>query len=172
MNDSIFHIAQAMQKKYHTRDPYRLLEAMGVTVEQSDVLPENGLKGFCTILNKTRYVVVNAHLGEEEQKVVVAHEAGHMVLHKKELNVKAFRDSDIYMAKSTKEREANVFAADFLFSDEDVLDAMNSCGANFFTVAQALCIPEPFFAFKLYSMVERGHAMKMPVELNNTFLAR
>ena len=47
-----------------------------------------------------------------------------------------------------------------------------TCDANFFTVARTLYIPEPFFAFKLYSMVERGYSMKMPVELDSTFLAR
>ena len=67
--------------------------------------------------------------------------------------------------------EANFFSADFLISDDEVLDAMKACDANFFTVAHALYIPEPFFAFKLYSMVERGYSMKMPVELDNTFLA-
>ena len=71
-----------------------------------------------------------------------------------------------------KEREANVFAADFLIRDADVLELMQSCDSNFFNVSKALRIPAPFFAFKLYSMVERGHAMRMPVDLDSTFLAR
>lgn len=117
-------------------------------------------------------MVINAHLREEEQRVVAGHEAGHIILHMDELKMGAFRDDDIYQAKSQQEREANFFSADFLISDDDVLDAMKACGANFFTVAHTLYIPEPFFAFKLYSMAERGYSMRMPVELDSTFLAR
>lgn len=76
------------------------------------------------------------------------------------------------MATGKKEREANVFAADFLIQDEDVLKRMKACDSNFFNVAKALRIPAPFFAFKLYSMVERGYAMRMPVDLDSAFLAR
>lgn len=65
-----------------------------------------------------------------------------------------------------------MFAADFLIRDEDVLKRMKACDSNFFNVAKALRIPAPFFAFKLYSMVERGYAMRMPVDLDSAFLAR
>lgn len=47
-----------------------------------------------------------------------------------------------------------------------------SCDANFFSVASALNIPAPFFAFKLFSMVKRGFAMRLPVDLDSAFLAK
>ena len=172
MSNTIYLEAERLRKKYNTRDPFEFLEAINVRVDFTHEFPKNGLKGFCTIFNHTRYVVINAFLCEEEQRVVAGHEAGHIILHMDDLKVGAFRDNDIYMAKSRKEREANFFAADFLISDDDVLDAMKACDANFFTVAHALCIPEPFFAFKLYSMVERGYTMKMPIDLDSTFLAK
>ena len=163
MNNAIYLEAERLRKKHNTRDPFELLEAANVVVDFTRKFPKNGLKGFCTIINRTRYVVINARLCEEEQRVVAGHEAGHIILHMDDLKIGAFKDSDIYQAKSKKEREANFFSADFLISDDEVLDAM--------TVAHALYIPEPFFAFKLYSMVERGYSMKMPVELDSTFLA-
>ncbi len=171
MNNAIYLEAEWLRKKHNTRDPFELLEAANVVVDFTREFPKNGLKGFCTIINRTRYVVINARLCEEEQRVVAGHEAGHIILHMDDLKIGAFKDSDIYQAKSKKEREANFFSADFLISDDEVLDAMKACDANFFTVAHALYIPVPFFAFKLYSMVERGYSMKMPVELDSTFLA-
>ena len=123
-------------------------------------------------MNKTKYVVINDRLSSIEARVVAGHEAGHIIRHATELKVGAFQDNDIYMATGKKEREANVFAADFLIRDADVLELMQSCDSNFFNVSKALRIPAPFFAFKLYSMVERGHAMRMPVDLDSTFLAR
>ena len=83
----------------------------------------------------------------------------------------SLKDDDIYMATGKKEREANFFAADFLIADEEVIELMKTCDANFFNVAKALSIPAPFFAFKLYSMVERGYAMHVPVDLDSAFLA-
>ena len=132
MNDSIYLAAERLCKKHMTRDPFELLDGLGVVTSFSHRFRQDGLKGFCTIINRTRYVVI----------------------------------------KGKQEREANFFAADFLISDNDVLNAMQECGSNFFTVARALCIPESFFAFKLYSMVERGYSMRIPVELDNAFLTK
>ncbi len=171
MNDHIFAQAERLRKKYRTRDPYEALEEMNVVVMYSNAFARDGLKGFCTIQNQTKYVVINEKLSEEDQRVVAAHELGHIVVHNTDLKIGAFRDNDIYMATGKKEREANFFAADFLIADEDVIDLMKSCDANFFNVAKELFIPAPFFAFKLYSMVERGYAMRVPVDLDSTFLA-
>lgn len=172
MNMSIYADAERFAAQYGTHDPFELLDAMNVVVTFSDRFASDGLKGFCTIMNKTRYVVINDKLSKIDKRVVAGHEAGHIIRHASDLKVGAFQDNDIYMATGKKEREANVFAADFLIRDTDVLDLMQSYDSNFFNVAKELCIPAPFFAFKLYSMVERGHAMRVPVDLNSTFLAR
>ena len=172
MNCYIFSTAERLQRNYKTRDPFELLDAMRVVVSMSNVFRRDGLKGFCTILNQTKYVVINSKLDIEEQRVVAGHECGHIVVHPHILKLGAFKDHDVYQASGKLEREANFFAADFLISDEEVLDLMGSSDANFFSVAKELSIPEPFFAFKLYSMVERGFSMRMPTDLNSTFLAR
>lgn len=171
MNDRIFLETERLIRRYGTRDPFELLDSLNVVVKFSTAFSRDGLKGFCTIMNRTRYVVINASLRSEEQRVVAGHEAGHIVVHADNLKIGTFRDNDIYLATGKMEREANIFAADFLISDDEVMEHMRSCDANFFNVARALCIPPPFFAFKLYSMVERGYAMRMPVDLNSSFLA-
>ena len=172
MNLGIYEDAERLALRYDTRDPFELLDSMHVVLEFSYSFEKTGLKGFCTVMNKTRYVVINGKLSSVEKRVVAAHEAGHLIRHASDLQIGAFKDNDIYMATGKKEREANVFAADFLIRDEDVLKRMKACDSNFFNVAKALRIPAPFFAFKLYSMVERGYAMRMPVDLDSAFLAR
>ena len=47
---------------------------------------------------------------------------------------------------------------------------MHSHDADFFNVAKELLVPAPFLSFKLYSMVNRGFNMHVPVDLNSTFL--
>lgn len=172
MNDHIFAQAEQLRKKYRTRDPFEALEGMNVELMFTNAFARDGLKGFCTIQNRIKYVVINERLSDEDQRVVAAHELGHLVVHNADLKIGTFRDNDIYMATGRKEREANFFAADFLIADEDVIDLMKTCDANFFNVAKALSIPAPFFAFKLYSMVERGYAMRVPVDLDSRFLAK
>lgn len=172
MIDSIYDEALRLQRLYRTRNPFELLDALNAVVNFTVAFPKDGLKGYCTIMNKVKYVQINDFLPAEEKAVVAVHEAGHLIIHAKELKIGAFQDSDIYHALGKKEREANFFGADFLVGDEQVLDLMHSCGADFFNVAKALCVPAPFFAFKLYSMVSRGYAMRMPVDLDSGFLSK
>ena len=98
MNDHIFVQAERLRKKYRTRDPYEALEEMNVVIMYSNAFARDGLKGFCTIQNKTKYVVINERLSEEDQRVVAAHDLGHIVVHNTDLKIGAFRDNDIYMA--------------------------------------------------------------------------
>ncbi len=130
------------------------------------------MKGFCTAANRFLYVVINGKLCSEEQRVVAGHELGHLIIHTNELKMGAFRDNAVYFPTTRWEKEANCFAADLLCADEDVTEAMGTDDADFFRVAQHLSIPAPFFAFKLYSMMERGFPVRLPVNLDSTFLAK
>ena len=67
-------------------------------------------------------------------------------------------------------RQANFFAADLLLDDEEVLDLIHSGNTYFFSVAKELCIPAPFFAFKMYSLIRRGEHSQLPVDIDNHFL--
>jgi Zn-dependent peptidase ImmA (M78 family) len=170
MDEMIFNQAQRCRERYRTSDPYELLDAMGVVLRHSDAYPRGGLRRYCAVIKRIRYVVINQKQPEEEQRVVAAHEGGHLILHAAELKVGAMRDFDVYNVTSRLELQANSFAADFLIDDEEVLDLMHSHDADFFNVAKELLVPAPFLSFKLYSMVNRGFNMRIPMDLNSTFL--
>ena len=125
MTEMIFNQAQQYRKKFHTSDPYELLDCLGVVLKHSTAYPRDGLHGYCTVMNRTKYVVINAKQPEEEQRVVAGHEAGHLILHKTQLKAGAMSDFDVYNVKSCLERQANFFAADFLIDDDDVMDVMH-----------------------------------------------
>ena len=170
MTDVIFNEAVRYRKRFHTSDPFELLDEMGVILKFSDMYPRDGLRGFCALMNRIRYVVINGKQPEEEQRVVAAHEAAHLILHMDQLKAGAMRDFGVYNVTSRLERQANFFAADFLIDDEAVLDQIQTSDGNFLDVAKNLLIPAPFFQFKLFSMVNRGHSMRMPGDLDSTFL--
>ena len=170
MSEFIYKQVEKYRSEVPTADPFDLLEALGAVTVFSEAYSENGLRGYCAVLNGIEYVVINAKQSEEEQRIVAAHEAGHLILHADELSIGAMRDLDVYNATGKYEREANLFAADFLMDDADVTELMHEAGADYISVAQRLNVPAPFLAFKLFSMVKRGRGRHMQVDLNSRCL--
>ena len=174
MADFIYAEVERILKKYGTRDPFALLDAMGAVTRISQGYPRDGLKGYCTVLNRCSYAVINGKLGETDRKVAAGHEAAHLILHRERIMsspVKAMRDFNLYDSSGVAEREANSFLADFLVPDEEVLDAVAS-GQDYFSAASGLYVPAPLLAFKLYSMMRRGCPVRGPADLDSTFLSR
>lgn len=170
--EQIYKLVCQYRKKLKTNNPFDLLDAIGAVVKFSGAYPAGGLRGYCTVLLKTKYCVISQNQPEEEQRVVAAHEAGHLILHQERLKAGALQDWDVYHAEGVMEREANLFAADFLIDDVDILEQVQAKNSDFFSLAKALSVPAPFLAFKLYSMVHRGHRLLMPSEPQNRFLKK
>jgi len=170
---SIYRQAELVVRKYRTRDPYELLDAIGAVTEVVYDYTTHGLKGFCTILNKTKYAIINGNLAEDEQRIVAGHEAAHLILHKREILLSpacALKDFNLYDNSGRLEFEANTFMANFLVADSCVLEALTDPEGNYFTLAAELRIPPPLLAFKLYSMMNRDLPVRTPVDLRSDFL--
>lgn len=123
MKDYIKNRAEALAEEYHTRNPFELLETLGIDIEFNSEFAE--LKGFFTIINGCRFAVINANLPYEEQKIVAAHELGHALLHEEFAKDAQLCDTMLYDMRSKPEFEANLFAAYLLISDSDIEDAAN-----------------------------------------------
>ena len=159
-------------RKYKTRDPFKLLDAIGAVTVISDAYSRDGLKGYSMIMNRIMYAVINGKLPKNERRIVAGHEAAHLILHKRQIMsspVQMMKDFNIYDNSGRFEREANTFLADFLVSDEDVLDVI-AYDSDFFNAARELRLPAQLFAFKLYNMARRGHNVHSPVDLDSRFL--
>ena len=174
LTDHIFIEAERAIDKYGTRDPFKLLDAIGAVTKISYEYPQDGLKGYCTILNRTRYVVINGNLDEFDRKVAAGHEAAHLIIHREQIMnspVRTMRDFNLYDNSGRFEREANFFLADFIMPDDETLEAVKT-GYDYFSAARSLYIPAPLLAFKLYSMMRRGYDVHNPVDLDSMFLGR
>ena len=171
--DCTYRKAQETVQKYRTRNPYELLDAMGARLHFSDNYAADGLKGFAAIQKNAMYVVINAKLDEHEQRIVAGHEGSHLVCHKLEIlqaPARALRDFTMYTNNGRLEYEANQFLADFLVSDEEVLDTVTSGNDGYFSTASKLYLPPELLAFKLHSMMGRGLPVENPVDLKSNFL--
>lgn len=171
--DYFYRKAQETVRKYGTRDPYELLDAIGAKLRFSDNYPLKGLKGFAAIKKNCMFVVVNAKLDEPERRIVAGHEGSHLINHRQEIlatSARALQDFVLYRNTSRLEYEANQFLADFLTSDEEVMDIVASGNDGYFSTASALHLPPELLAFKLHSMMQRGLPVRTPVDLKSNFL--
>ena len=168
----IYSKTEEIIKKYNTRDPFELLDAIGAITKISYEYSATGLKGYCAIMNRTMYAVINGKLCDIDRRIAAGHEAAHLILHRHHIMnnaLKAMYDFDLYNSNRRAEREANSFLADFIVPDEDVLDILTA-SRDYFAAASELLIPAPLFAFKLYSMMQRGYQVSNPIALDSGFL--
>lgn len=126
MNDYVRKKALAYRRKFNTSDPFELANALGIEVMTCDI---GSRLGCYMYLKRSKCIWINESLESTERTFVMAHEVGHAVLHPKEncyfLRSQTFLNTRI-------EREANVFAAEFLIPDDAILEAK----ANGYTIDQ------------------------------------
>ena len=75
-------------------------------------------------LKNHRCIFLNENLSDNEMKLVMSHELGHAIMHRK-LNCYFIRNK-IILLDSKIELEANAFAVNLLIPDEIILEIINS----------------------------------------------
>ena len=176
MNDYIFNEVERVLRKYRTRDPFELLDCLNADLKMSYDYGKNGLKGFSAIMHRAKFVVVNGRLNEYERRVVAGHEAAHLAIHMDELlrsPARMLKDFSLWDDSGRIEHQANLFTADFMLDDDEVMELVrDEDGGDFFSTARELYVPSPLLAYKLYSMVRRGYDVRVPVDLDSKFLGK
>ena len=157
-------------RRHGTRDPFELLDAMHVQVRFYYDLTRT--KGFSRYFLRQYFVGINGNLPESEQRVVAAHELGHIVLHAQELRSAPLFDTAVYDKRSATEYEANLFAAELLLRDEDVLRRASQEGMDFPSLCRLLGAPAGLMPFKLSGMRKRGIGVPLPQENDSLFLSQ
>ena len=108
-------IAESLVRKCKTRDPFRIAQELGYVVIRT---PMKGIRGFYQRLKKRHVIYIDSDLPEQEARFVCAHEIGHAQLHRGCNRI--FTDTNTYFAVNRQEIEANRFAVDLLYDDEDL----------------------------------------------------
>lgn len=167
MREYILREVERLKSKYHTDDPFALCKALNIDVSENSDFTH--LKGFYCVMNRQRFIVINANLSEHDKRIVCAHELGHDRLHRKMAAAAPLRDFSLYEMTSKPEYQANLFAAEMLICDKDVLDLAGS-GMDYFSMCRALSYAPDLVAFKLFSMIQRGYTLNLPQNVNSRFL--
>lgn len=110
-------IAASLVRKYGTRDPFRIADAMGLLVVRT---PLRGVRGFFQYAKRCGIIYVDSELDEHDARFVCAHEIGHALLHRGYNRI--YMDTHTYFTVKRQEVEADRFAVDLLFDNDDLRD--------------------------------------------------
>lgn len=105
---------RGMTEVYKTRDVYELIDRLEVTLIRKQ-LPRNKKGRFFRDLFGNEFIFISDDLSIEEEKIVIAHELGHLILHT-HLST-SYYTSNHLQSKSKLEVQANKFAAELLIPD-------------------------------------------------------
>lgn len=147
-------VARRLIRKYRTRDPEEIATNLGVQVKRLYNLKHQ--KGFFKVIANVCFIFVNGNLSKQMQRMIIAHELGHAVLHKK-LCVEAggIIEFEIFNMTNTAEYEANVFQSILLIDEDELLRYLKEGNDVVFT-ARAMNVNVNLLVLKLSLMAEEN----------------
>ncbi len=156
---------EKLKRRFKTPNPFEIAEMCGITVIHRHF---EQLKGMYTEHHRCPFIFLNEELDEIMEEVVLFHELGHFFLHRDE-EVAAFKEHSLYDMSSRFEIEANTFAANYLISDEDIIENLE-LGLTTYQTAQMMYVPHDVFLIKLSDMNKRGYSFNIPYVPNSDML--
>lgn len=163
----IYDSVQSKIKKSRTRNPFTIAEDNGIMLIFDSNL--NKMKGMYTIIKRNRIIILNDNMPERMQQIVCAHELGHDALHRQFAKDGGLREFMLYDMKSRPEYEANMYAADLLLDDEEVMELAKD-GYDMQQVAGILNTDINLIGLKMASMNYRGFDLRIGIEPKSDFL--
>lgn len=102
-------------KKYNTRNPFELADILNMNIV---FLPLGECNGYSTTVLRGKYICINDALPKHQALLTLAHEIGHILLHKS-FNT-PYLKAHTKLLVNKMEIEANEFAVHLLISDEEL----------------------------------------------------
>ena len=166
--DYITSIADGLIHKYQTRDPYEICGALGVRIRLHDL--GRHVKAYYICQSRIRNIVLNTRVSDIARRILAAHELGHDRLHQKIAMLRGFQEVELFDMALPAEFEANIFAAELLIDDDELLGMLNDEDKSFFGVARELYIPAELLDFKFRVLKHKGYRIEAPLIAHGDFL--
>ena len=122
MNTRAIDMADAVVRRYKTRDPEEIISRRAINLKEIRYCHD--LLGYYTVLLNCEYIGINSNCTKAQRVSAMAHELGHALFDRKHASSgQTFQDTYFYSLDNSKaERRANTFAAELLLADNDVLE--------------------------------------------------
>lgn len=163
----IVQTANNLVRDLGTRDPHKIARELGI-----EIIPMNykRQRGAYKVLLRNRFIFIKNDLHPVMENIVLLHEIGHDVLHRKEA-VKAggFKKFNIFnMQESRMEYEANVFVSQVSLVDEEILEYIRY-GYDIQQIARAMHSDTNLVALKTDALIAQGYCLRHQ-DYENRFL--
>lgn len=113
-------VAASLVRRCGTKDPFRIAKDLGFLVIRT---PLRGIRGFFQYAKRCSIIYIDSSLEDREASFVCAHELGHAILHRGCNRI--FMDKHTYFPVNRQEIEADRFAVDLLFDDDEPRDFLD-----------------------------------------------
>lgn len=127
-------------------------------------------KGVYTVIERNRYIFLKDDLDPVMREIVLCHEIGHDQLHRKEAaQAGMLQEFNLFdMQNRVMEYEANVFAAEIMLPDDEILEYIYR-GMDIAQIAQVMSSDINLVALKAAELNRRGYRFR-PQESKADFL--
>lgn len=166
--DRISKVANNLVSKYDTRDPYKICEELGVRIRLKDLGTD--IKAYYFYQSRIRNIVINNRVSETVRRILLAHELGHDRLHREIAMLRGFQEIELFDSALPAEYEANIFAAELLIDDDELIELFNDKDASFFGIASSLYVPSDLLDFKFRVLKHKGYRIEAPYIAHGDFL--
>lgn len=168
ISNYICETADALVDCFGTRDSFELADALDIDLIFSSDFQD--LKGMYLFIFDMPRILINNNLPEPQQKTVCAHELGHDRLHRAEAQNHGMVDNGLINMTTKLEREANLFAAQLLLNEAEILELMAE-DRDIFEIASIMDTESDLLLIKLQIMNKNGHNFNLPYSPHSDFLA-
>lgn len=166
--DFIHNKVEEIIKKYDSRDPFLICRYMNIRIHYKDL--GTALKAYYFYQSRIKNIVINSRSGMIVRRILCAHELGHAVLHGKLATMRGFQELELFDMTTPAEYEANLFVAELIISDEDLLELLNERDKSFFRIANELYVPAELLDFKFRILKNKGLRIESPYIAQADFL--
>jgi len=161
--------ARRLVRQHGTRDPFTIAERLGIIVLYDAEFDR--LKGMYHTVVRSRFITINDNLSDRDQRTICAHEIGHDRLHRHLAKDKALQEFMLYDMRSKPEYEANIFAAELLIDNNDILSLVES-EYDIYQMAGELGEDMNLILIKIDEMRKQGYDLRVPYRPSSDFLGR
>lgn len=155
-------------RKHETRNPFILCDNLNIRIRYKDL--GTAIKAFYFYQSRIKNIVLNNRSSKMVQKILCAHELGHALLHGELAAMRGFHELELFDTTSRTEYEANMFAAELLIDDNELLKLLNDSEKSFFGVAKELYVPAELLDFKFRILKSKGYHIEAPYIAQSNFL--
>ena len=140
-----------------TRDPKLICKTYGIRIREMDLAKL--IKAYYFYQSRINNIVIDENIVDIFRRILIAHELGHFSLHREVAMMRGFQEMEVLEKRDTDpmETEANLFAAELLLTDEDVLTCLRE--HTFFETAQILNVPSALLDFKFSLLQSKNYRL-------------